>query len=66
MDKENKRSMCNVCLLPWKAYHTVLCDAQVARAHFLLKGFFATARFLKNRICYQAQEWNIRFCPLCC
>jgi len=66
MDRESKRAVRKGCLPPWEAYHRALCDARAARGHFLLKGFLATTRSLKNRICYQVHEWNIRFCPLCC
>ena len=66
MDSESKRTRRSDCLPPWKAYHRALCDAQDARGHFLRKGYFATTKALKNRICYQAREWNIRLCPLCC
>jgi hypothetical protein len=66
MDRESMRTMRNGCLPPWEAYHRALCIAQAARGHFLLKGFIATTKSLKNRICYQAREWNIRLCPLCC
>ena len=63
MDRESKRTMRNGCLPAWEAYHKTLCDAQTARGQFLLKGLFATIKSLKNRICYQAREWNIRLCP---
>ncbi len=66
MDRKRKRTKCSGCLPPWEAYHRALCDAQAARGHFLRKGFFATITSLKNRICYQAREWNIRICSLCC
>ena len=66
MDRESKTTMRNRYLPPWEAYHRALCDAKVSRGHFLRKGFFATTKSLKNRICYQAREWNIRLCPLCC
>jgi len=65
MDRENKKTMRNGCLPPWEAYHRALCDAQAARGRFLLKGFFAITKSLKNRICYQTREWNIRLWPLC-
>jgi hypothetical protein len=66
MDRKGKRIRRSGCLLPWDAYHRALCDAQAARRHFLLKGLFTTTKSLRDRICYQAREWNIRFCPLCC
>lgn len=66
MDRESMKSMRNGCLPPWEAYHRALCDAQAARGYFLLKGIFTTTKLLKNRICYQAREWNIPLWPLHC
>ena len=66
MDRERKRTKRSGYLPPWEEYHRALCDAQAARGHFLLNGFFATTKSLKNRICNQAREWNIRLRPLCC
>jgi hypothetical protein len=40
--------------------------AHAARACFLQSMFFAAGKSLKDRICYRAQKWNIRLCPLCC
>ena len=65
MDREIMRTMRNGCLPQWEAYHRILCDAQAARGHFLLKVFFALSKALKNRVCYQVRYWNIRFCLLC-
>jgi hypothetical protein len=66
MDRERKRTERSGCLPPWEVYHRALCDAQSARGHFILNGLVATAKSLKNRICYLSREWNIRLCPLCC
>ena len=66
MDRESMKSMRNGSLPPWEAYHKALFIAQAARGRFLLKGFLATAKSLKTRICYQARVWNLRLCPLCC
>ena len=53
-------------LLTSEAYFIALRDAQAARVRFLRRLVVAGARYLKGRICYWAQKWNIRLCPLCC
>jgi len=56
----------NEQLPPWAAYHKALRKAHMARGHFFRYTFVATTKALKDRICHQAQKWNIRLCPLRC
>ena len=50
---------------PREEYERALSDAHAARGQFLREGFLLTTRSLKDRICYNAQRWHIRLCPLC-
>ena len=59
-DRRNKASLAS------QRYHRAREEAQIARAHFLRSMFSAAKTSLKDRICYRAQQWNVRLCPLCC
>ena len=56
----------NKASLASETYHSARQEAQIARARFLRSIFSAAKKSLKDRICYRAQKWNIRLCPLCC
>jgi hypothetical protein len=50
----------------WEAYHSALHAAQAARGQFLLKGFRAATKTLKDCICCRRESGIFGFFPLCC